>query len=127
MQRKEVEKNWNQLKSSVQKRWSKLTAEDLYAIDGMYDQLVGRLVKRYSYTRELAEKEIENWQPEAMHSWTMEERMDESPETQEERSMRKPKKARKAEIHELKHEEKKTEKEWGQHPSEAKQRKRKIG
>ena len=126
MQRKEVEKNWNQLKNNVQKHWSKLTAEDLYAIDGMYDQFVGRLVKRYGYTREIAEKEIENWHPEMMQSWTMEERMDESPETSEEKLKRKPKR-RKAEIHELKTEEPKPEKEWEQHPTETvKHRKRKI-
>ena len=63
MNREEIEKNWNHLKNQVATKWNKLTSEDIYQIDGMYEKFVARIAKRYNYTREIAEREIENWQP----------------------------------------------------------------
>ncbi len=76
MQRSHFEKNWNQLKNNIQNRWSKLSNEDIDEIDGMYDQFVTHIAKRYGYPREKAAREIENWQPQ--EQMVEEESMEES-------------------------------------------------
>ncbi|MBV8807865.1 MAG: CsbD family protein [Acidobacteriaceae bacterium] len=52
---------WKQLKGSAKQRWAKLTDDDLTAISGKKDVLLGRLQQRYGYTREQAEKEADAW------------------------------------------------------------------
>ena len=52
---------WKQLKGSAKQRWGKLTDDDLTAISGKKDELLGRLQQRYGYTREQAEKEADAW------------------------------------------------------------------
>lgn len=90
MQRREFEKNWNQWKMNIRSHWNKLTDDDMYLIDGMWDQLIGRLAHRYGYSREMAEKEIANWMPrEAQSDWESTGRSEESPESEEERGKRK--------------------------------------
>jgi len=52
---------WKQLKGSAKQRWAKLTDDDLTAISGKRDELLGKLQQRYGYTREQAEKEADDW------------------------------------------------------------------
>ena len=52
---------WKQLKGSAKQRWGKLTDDDLTAIGGKKDVLLGRLQQHYGYTREQAEKEADEW------------------------------------------------------------------
>ena len=52
---------WKQLKGSAKQRWAKLTDDDLTAISGKKDELLGKLQQRYGYTREQAEKEADEW------------------------------------------------------------------
>jgi len=90
MQRKEFEKNWNQWKMNIRSHWNKLTDDDMYQIDGMWDQFIGKLAHRYGYSREMAEKEISNWMPrKGVSDWESEGRSEESPESEEERGKRK--------------------------------------
>lgn len=128
MQKKEFEKHWNQLRISAQKHWNKLTADDLYQIDGMWDHLVQRLVKRYGYTQEIAEKEMENWQPawEARSEWEAEGRGDERPEMDDEKQSWKELGGKKAKIQDwqMPREEGRKRQEP---PTEGKQKKRKAG
>jgi uncharacterized protein YjbJ (UPF0337 family) len=42
----EVSGKWNQFKGSVKERWGKLTDDDLQAIDGKRDRLVGKIQER---------------------------------------------------------------------------------
>ncbi|HSX38197.1 MAG TPA: hypothetical protein VLE95_05140 [Chlamydiales bacterium] len=63
MEKKQFERNWNQLKSKIQNHWNRLTTDDLNKIDGMFDHFVNQLVKRYGYSRDTALQEIENWSP----------------------------------------------------------------
>jgi len=129
MQKKEIEKNWNLLRMSVQKHWNKLTSEDLYMIDGMYDKFVERLAKRYGYTREIAERELENWEPELKQGWNQVEPKHESSHTKQDREMWKSQGNRKEKIHEWQggHEEPKKKPEAWQNPSDTKHKKRKAG
>ncbi|MGV8906049.1 MAG: CsbD family protein [Acetobacterium sp.] len=52
------EEKWEQVKDEVQKRWEKLTNEDLDAIKGNVKVLVEKLQEKYGMTKEAAEKAI---------------------------------------------------------------------
>lgn len=61
MDRGQFEKEWESLKKDAQHKWNKLTDGDLYQIDGMFDQMVGKLEERYGFSTAQAEEEIQNW------------------------------------------------------------------
>ena len=50
---------WEQVKGDVQKKWGKLTNDDLDVIKGDSKKLVGNLQEKYGMTKEEAEKEID--------------------------------------------------------------------
>jgi len=52
------EGKWKESKGQVKEWWGKLTDDDLQQIDGKSDQLVGILQQKYGYTKEEAEKEL---------------------------------------------------------------------
>ncbi len=56
-----LEGNWKQLKGRAKQQWGKLTDDELDQIDGSAEELVGLVQKRYGYSREQAEQEIEAW------------------------------------------------------------------
>jgi len=53
-----LEEKWEQFKTEVQKRWDKLTNEDLDAVKGNVKVLVEKLQEKYGMTKEAAEKAI---------------------------------------------------------------------
>ena len=53
--------DWNILKGKVKEKWGKLTDDDLTVISGKQDQLLGSLQKRYGYTKDKAEQELNAW------------------------------------------------------------------
>ena len=55
------EGKWEQVKGEVQKKWGKLTDDDLDVIKGNTKVMVGKLQERYGLTIENAEKEVENF------------------------------------------------------------------
>jgi uncharacterized protein YjbJ (UPF0337 family) len=56
------EGNWKQLKGKVREEWGKLTDDDLEAIAGKRDQLVGRLQERYGLAKDAAESHIDDFE-----------------------------------------------------------------
>ena len=52
---------WKQLKGSVKEKWGQLTDNELDVIDGQRDQLAGKIQERYGYTREQAEREVDDF------------------------------------------------------------------
>lgn len=54
--------SWNQTKGAVKEQWGKLTDDDLLAIEGRRDQLVGRIQTRYGISREEAEAQVSSWE-----------------------------------------------------------------
>ena len=92
MQRNQFEKNWQLIQHELGKKWDQLTPEDIYEIDGMFDQCIHVLTKRYNWSWEKAEREVENWRPPIVKAneehWTGEASGDESPETYQEKKMR---------------------------------------
>ena len=57
----QFEGKWKQLKGSVKQRWGKLTDDDVTAMSGKKDELIGKLQERYGITREQALKEADEW------------------------------------------------------------------
>jgi uncharacterized protein YjbJ (UPF0337 family) len=61
MNRDRIEGNWQQLKGKVKQKWAKLTDDDLTAIDGQRDELLGRIQERYGIARDEAERQLEEF------------------------------------------------------------------
>ncbi len=61
----QVAGDWKQFKGSVKERWGRLTDQDLTAIEGKRDQLIGKLQERYGIAKEEAEAELERFSTEA--------------------------------------------------------------
>ncbi len=57
----QVEGKWKQMKGIVRQKWGKLTDDDLDLIGGKQQELVGRLQERYGYTKEEAERSVDEW------------------------------------------------------------------
>ena len=56
-----IEGNWNEFKGKIQKKWGKLTEDDLAVVQGKREELAGRLQQRYGFAKDQAEKEINSW------------------------------------------------------------------
>jgi uncharacterized protein YjbJ (UPF0337 family) len=56
-----VKGNWKQFKGQVKEKWGKLTDDDLGVIEGKKDQLVGKIQERYGYSKEEAEREVDEY------------------------------------------------------------------
>jgi len=61
MNKLQLKGDWNQLKGKVKEKWAELTDDDMLAIEGERDQLIGRVQKRYGHTKEIAEKEVKEF------------------------------------------------------------------
>ena len=57
----QIEGKWKQMKGSVREKWGDLTDSDFEQIAGNREKFIGRLQERYGYTRDKAEKELEEW------------------------------------------------------------------
>lgn len=52
---------WNQIKGSIKQQWGDLTDNDVARIEGNYDEFVGVLQERYGYSRDRAEREVNDY------------------------------------------------------------------
>lgn len=52
---------WREAKGKLRAKWSKLTDDDLEAIGGRKDVLIGRLQQRYGHKKEDAEREVDRF------------------------------------------------------------------
>ncbi len=52
---------WKQLQGRVKQQWGKLTDDDLTAIKGDRDVLLGKIQEHYGRTREDAMKDVDRW------------------------------------------------------------------
>jgi uncharacterized protein YjbJ (UPF0337 family) len=53
--------SWTVLKGKIQEKWGKLTSDDLDVIEGDRKQMAGRIQQRYGYTKEQAQKHLDEW------------------------------------------------------------------
>ncbi len=58
MNKLQLKGDWNQLKGKVKEKWAELTDDDMLAIEGKKDNLLGKIQERYGYHKEQAEKEV---------------------------------------------------------------------
>lgn len=56
-----VEGNWKQLKGKAREQWGKLTDDEFDQIAGKRDAFIGKVQEKYGYTRDEAEKNIDDW------------------------------------------------------------------
>jgi len=56
-----LEGKWQQMKGSVREKWGKLTDSDMEQIAGNKDRLLGKLQERYGYSRDEAERALNDW------------------------------------------------------------------
>jgi uncharacterized protein YjbJ (UPF0337 family) len=54
-----IKGKWNQLKGEARMQWGKLTDSDWEQIAGQKDKLIGTLQERYGWSREEAEREVD--------------------------------------------------------------------
>ncbi len=55
----QVEGKWKQLKGNVRSKWGKLTDDDIDAIAGKRDMLLGKLQERYGYAKDQASRDVD--------------------------------------------------------------------
>jgi uncharacterized protein YjbJ (UPF0337 family) len=58
----QMEGQWKQMKGKMKEKWGKLTDDDWNQIAGKKDQFLGKLQERYGYSRERAERDLEEWE-----------------------------------------------------------------
>jgi uncharacterized protein YjbJ (UPF0337 family) len=56
-----LEGKWKQLRGKVREEWGELTDDELDQIAGRRDQLIGKIQEKYGYTRDTAEREVEDF------------------------------------------------------------------
>ena len=64
-----IEGNWKQLQGKTLEQWGKLTNDDIDVIAGRRDQLAGKLQERYGIAKDVAEKQIKDWEDKADDGW----------------------------------------------------------
>jgi uncharacterized protein YjbJ (UPF0337 family) len=57
----EIAGKWKQSVGKAKEKWGKLTDDDLTAINGQRDQLVGKIQERYGIVKEVAEKQVDEF------------------------------------------------------------------
>lgn len=57
-----IKGKWNQLKGEAQRRWGKLTQDNLDQIDGNRTKLLGLIQESYGIARDEAEKQVMDWE-----------------------------------------------------------------
>ncbi len=57
----QIEGKWKQMMGSARERWGKLTNDDLDVIAGKREMFIGRIQERYGFTKEQAQKELDEW------------------------------------------------------------------
>jgi len=53
--------DWQQVKGKLQAEWNRLTSDDLAAIEGQRERLIGKIRERYSIGKEEAQRRLDAW------------------------------------------------------------------
>jgi uncharacterized protein YjbJ (UPF0337 family) len=56
-----IKGSWTENKGLVKQKWADLTDDDMLAIEGNKDELVGRLQQRYGLAKDKAKQEVDDW------------------------------------------------------------------
>jgi uncharacterized protein YjbJ (UPF0337 family) len=61
MNREELNGKWMQVKGEAQRKWGKLTNDDLDVVSGDAKKLAGKIQERYGKAKDEAEREVNKW------------------------------------------------------------------
>lgn len=64
-----IQGNWKQVTGQAREQWGKLTEDDFNIVAGRREQLTGKIQERYGVAKDVAEKQIDEWQRKATDSW----------------------------------------------------------
>lgn len=56
-----IQGKWKQLKGATKVKWGELTDDELDQIDGNKDKLAGKLQEKYGWTKDEADREIDDY------------------------------------------------------------------
>lgn len=56
-----IKGNWNELKGKLKQNYGELTEDDLTYVEGKEDELLGKLQKKLSKSREEIASELKQW------------------------------------------------------------------
>ena len=56
--------NWKQFVGKAKVKWGKLTNDDWTMVEGKRDQLIGRIQERYGVARDVAERQVAEFERE---------------------------------------------------------------
>ncbi len=57
-----IKGKWEELKGDVQRRWGRLTNDDIQEINGERTKLLGRIQSNYGVKKDEAEKQLKEWE-----------------------------------------------------------------
>jgi uncharacterized protein YjbJ (UPF0337 family) len=57
-----IEGKWKDVKGTLRQKWAKFTDDDVEYIGGSKDRFLGRLQERYGYSKDEAQRHLEEWQ-----------------------------------------------------------------
>lgn len=61
---------WEYFSGMIREKWGLLTDDDVEAIAGKREDLVGRIQERYSLTRDEAQRQVDDWLRETGSGYT---------------------------------------------------------
>jgi len=64
MNKERFKGQWDQIKGKVKTKWGKLTDDDVMAVEGKSEVLVGKLKEKYGFAKEKAEEELDSFMEE---------------------------------------------------------------
>ncbi|HEX4937153.1 MAG TPA: CsbD family protein [Candidatus Kapabacteria bacterium] len=57
-----IKGKWKQLKGDAQRKWGKLTNDDLDVLEGNREYLIGRIQERTGRARDIVEREVKEFE-----------------------------------------------------------------
>ena len=57
-----IKGKWQEIKGSIQKKWGKITDDDIAEINGSREKLSGKIQKNYGLARDEVEKQMKEWE-----------------------------------------------------------------
>jgi len=64
-----IQGNWQQVTGKVKEQWGKLTDDDVDVVAGRRGQLVGKIQERYGVAKDVAERQLSDWQRQVSSAW----------------------------------------------------------
>jgi uncharacterized protein YjbJ (UPF0337 family) len=62
-----IKGKWKQLNGQIKQQWGKLTDDDLTVAEGNRDYLAGKVQERYGVTKDIAQKQVEDFEKNIGH------------------------------------------------------------